>query len=54
MVAALPYAWASGSGDEDLDSGYIKGRVTKDERPRKTLNFEIPAERFGQCVASTD
>ncbi|HZL86393.1 MAG TPA: IS30 family transposase [Candidatus Krumholzibacteria bacterium] len=23
------------------------------ERPRETLNFESPAERFGQCVAST-
>jgi IS30 family transposase len=23
------------------------------ERPRKTLNFETPAQRFGQCVAST-
>ena len=23
------------------------------ERPRKTLNFETPAQRFGRCVAST-
>ena len=24
------------------------------ERPRKTLNYETPAQRFDQCVASTD
>jgi hypothetical protein len=25
----------------------------RDERPRKILGFEIPAERFNACVAST-
>jgi IS30 family transposase len=39
-------------------SVYSQGELNKvarqlNERPRKTLNFETPAERFNACVAST-
>ena len=46
------------AGTVDL-SGINQNRLNAvarrlNERPRETLNFETPAERFAQCVASID
>jgi len=33
--------------------GQIKDMISNHERPRKTLQFETPAEKFNACVVST-
>ncbi len=44
-----------GMGLSNIHQNWLNAVARRlNERPRKTLDYESPAERFNQCVASTD
>jgi hypothetical protein len=48
-----PTAGMNASETDELGEDIRKVARQRNERPRETLQFETPAERFNACVAST-